>query len=300
VEPEGPEKPETAIAATADAADDSLLPIFMRSEDAKRNVKNAVWKELAPSSVKPHRSMPTTSLVTRGTVAKRNPASHTKHFEQAPPQAPPQYHAEHVGGDFGDENEEAAAEQHVGDPVAAPPRAASPPAAPVVEAAPAAQAPQPEMPPTPQYPPPGALEFAERSAAAVSAMRLTSERLAEQARSDALELALLVSRRILEAELSTNVERFFGVIRSVIRRAGESRRIVVRLNPEDANRVEAAGGGRALSAMSVAQIEISPDAELELGDCMVDADFGMVDGRLTTRLDEMRRLLQEAMAGEEP
>lgn len=298
MEPEGPETPDTGIAtaATAEADDDSLLPNFMRSEDAKRNVKNAVWKELAPSSVKPHRSMPTTSLVTRGTGAKRNPASHTKHFEQAPHQPPPLYHAQHAGRDFGDTVDDEAPGQHADEPVATPTRAA----APVVEEVPSALVTQSEVPPPPQLPPPGALEFAERSAAAVSAMRLTSERLAEQARSDALELALLVSRRILEAELSTNVERFFGVIRSVIRRAGETRRIVVRLNPQDANRVEAAGGGRALSAMSVAQVEISPDADLELGDCMVDADFGMVDGRLTTRLDEMRRLLQEAMAGEEP
>lgn len=292
---EGSDNPDTAPAATAEADDDSLLPIFMRSENAKRNVKNAVWKELAPSGVKPHRSMPATSLVTRGTGAKRNPASHTKHFEQAPPQPPPQYHAQNVGEAVDDD----LPEQHLEEPVAASPRAVLPPAVPVVETAAPALAPPPELPLPSQYPPPGALEFAERSAAAVSAMRLTSERLAEQARSDALELALLVSRRILEAELSTNVERFFGVIRSVIRRAGESRRIVVRLNPEDANRVEAAGGGRVLSAMSVAQVEISPDADLQLGDCMVDADFGMVDGRLTTRLDEMRRLLQEAMAGDD-
>lgn len=265
--------------------DDSLMPNFMRSDDAKRNVKAAVWKELAPSGVKPHRSMPQTSLVTRGTGTKRSPASHTMHFEQAPPPPPVHYHLDEVADDS----------------VELEPLVAPAPAQPVVEVAPAAVAPpDPIAPESPQYhTPPGALEFAERSAAAVSALRLTSERLAEQARSDALELALLVSRRILEAELSTNVERFFGVIRSVIRRAGESRRIVVRLNPEDANRVEAAGGGRALSAMSVAQIEVSPDAELLQGDCMIDADFGMVDGRLTTRLDEMRRLLQEAMAGDD-
>lgn len=154
-------------------------------------------------------------------------------------------------------------------------------------------------PAAPLPPPPGAVEYAERLSAAVSALRLTSERLAEQARADALELALLVSRRILEAEISTNVEKFFGVIRSVIRRAGESHRVVVRLHPDDAARIEAAGGGRGISGMSVAQVEIAADAELELGDCMVDADFGVVDGRLTTRLDEMRRLLTEAMAAEE-
>ncbi|MCG5054396.1 MAG: flagellar assembly protein FliH [Myxococcales bacterium] len=168
-----------------------------------------------------------------------------------------------------------------------------PPVAPLATYPPLHPPPPPAPPPVPQP----AIDFAERLAAAIAALRLTSERLAEQARSDALELALLVARRMLEAEVSTNVERFFGVVRSVTRRAGESQRIVVRLHPDDAQRVDAAGGARSLATMAVAQIEIAPDPELEPGDCVVDADFGMVDGRLTTRFEEMRRLLQEAMVG---
>lgn len=149
-------------------------------------------------------------------------------------------------------------------------------------------------------PAPAAVDYAERLAAAVAALRLTSERLAEQARTDALELGLLVARRIIEGELSGNVDQFFAVIRSVIRRAGESQRVVVRLHPEDAERIEAAGGARGIAAPGIAHVEVAVDAELQLGDCMIDADFGMVDGRLSTRLDEMRRLLIEAIAAEDP
>lgn len=149
-------------------------------------------------------------------------------------------------------------------------------------------------------PPPAAVDYAERLATGIAALRLTSERLAEQARTDALELGLLVARRILESELSSDVDRFFAVIRSVIRRAGESQRVVVRLHPEDAERIEAAGGARGIAAPGIAHVEVAVDADLQLGDCMVDADFGMVDGRLSTRLDEMRRLLVEAMAAEDP
>ena len=295
MEPEGSDTPE--VDAPTAAGNESLRPNFLRSDDAKRNVKAAVWKELSPTGVKPHRSMPQVSLVTRPGATKKNPASHTMHFEQAPPPPAPQYLADGRDTelqDIADSEPDGAAS---GDALPAQPLDPGP--LPPF-AAPATHSPDLYADDAflqPLHPPPGALEFAERAAAAVCAMRLTSERLAEQARSDALELALLVSRRILEAELSTNVERFFGVIRSVIRRAGESRRIVVRLCPEDANRIEAAGGGRAVSAMSVAQVEINADTDLQLGDCMVDADFGVVDGRLNTRLDEMRRLLTEAMAG---
>lgn len=297
-----PEGPDTSAQEPLEEAQDALLPNFLRGDDAKRRAKTAVFAELPRSDVKPHRSMPKVSLVTRGTGPKRNPASHTMQFEQAPP-APPR--AEPVDDGYGEG--EGGLPEGYGEALDVDPEAllaAQVPSqvAPIDHAPPPATvvAPPPEpMVPQVQLPAPGSAEFAERVAAAVSAMRLTSERLAEQARSDALELALLVSRRILEAELSTNVERFFSVIRSVIRRAGESRRIVVRLHPDDAKRVEAAGGGRAVSTMAIVQVEISPDAELALGDCMVDADFGIVDGRLTTRLDEMRRLLQEAMAGDD-
>ncbi len=141
-----------------------------------------------------------------------------------------------------------------------------------------------------------AAEFAERIAAAVGALRLTAERLAEQARSDALEVALLVARRIVEAELAAGIEPLFGIIRSVVRRAGDSRRIVVRLCPDDAARVEAAGGSKSLSGMAAAQIEVLADPALVAGDCVVDADFGMVDGKLDTRFEELRRILRDAVA----
>jgi flagellar assembly protein FliH len=163
-------------------------------------------------------------------------------------------------------------------------------------------APAPEPPPPPPAPPvpsPGAVEFAERVAAAVSALRLTGERLAEQARSDALELALLLARRIVEGELQTNVEPLFGIVRSVVRRVGESRRATVRLSPGDAARVEQGGHGQLFSGISIGQVDVVADPSLSPGDCMVDADFGTVDARLDTRLDELRRLLDEAAAGGE-
>jgi flagellar assembly protein FliH len=125
-------------------------------------------------------------------------------------------------------------------------------------------------------------------------MRLTTERLAEQVRSDVLELALLVARRIVETELSANIEPLFRVIRTVVRRAGESRRIIIHLCPEDAIRVEVAGGAKAVPG--TASVEIMPDHSLSAGDCVVEADFGTVDGRIDTRMEELRRILAEAIA----
>ncbi len=153
------------------------------------------------------------------------------------------------------------------------------------------------VPAEPAGPPPGAIEFAERIAAAVGAMRLTTERLAEQVRSDALEVALLVARRIVETELTADIEPLFGMIRSVVRRAGESRRVTIHLCPDDAARVEAAGGPKGLPGIAMAQVDVHADPSLSTGDCVVEADFGVVDGRMDTRMDELRRILAETVAG---
>lgn len=131
-------------------------------------------------------------------------------------------------------------------------------------------------------------EALEKVTHAVEVLRLTAERLAEQARSDALEIGFQVARRILEAELRTSPEALFALVRTALKRAGDSRKVVVRLHPEDARPAAAAVAGGELSVTS-AGLEVRPDPTLERGDCLVDTDFGQVDGRLQTRLEELHR-----------
>jgi flagellar biosynthesis/type III secretory pathway protein FliH len=130
---------------------------------------------------------------------------------------------------------------------------------------------------------------------AVEILRLQAERLAEQARSDAIEIGFQVARRVLEAELSTSPQALFALVRSALKRAGESRRVCVRLHPEDAKLIGAAAAGAL--GISAASIEVAPDPSLERGDCIVDTDFGKVDGRLRTRLDELHRAATAAAEG---
>ncbi len=150
----------------------------------------------------------------------------------------------------------------------------------------------------PPIPQPGP-EFAERLAKAVADLRRTGERLAEQSTADALEMAILIARRILEAELKTNPLALTGLVRSAIGRLGESRKVQLRLCPADAANVQAAGDTGPLGGVSVARVEIRADASLSPGDCIVDGEQGTVDGRVATRLEEVRRILSRALAEEE-
>jgi hypothetical protein len=167
---------------------------------------------------------------------------------------------------------------------------------PVMETPSAVESLAPPLPPP--LPQPGP-EFADRLARAVADLRRTGERLAEQATADALEMATLIARRIIEGELKTNPAALTGLIRSALGRLGESRKVQLRLHPTDAANVQAAGDTGTWAGLSIARVEIRPDASLSPGDCIVDGEQGTVDGRVATRLEEVRRILSRALTEDE-
>ncbi len=128
-----------------------------------------------------------------------------------------------------------------------------------------------------------------RVEAAIATLRLQGERLAEQVRSDSLEIGLLVARRILEREVSIHLDAFFALIKSAIRRAGDARVTVVRVSPSDYARIQDAPA----ASLTLGRVEIREDDQLSVGDVMVDTDHHTIDGRMSTRLDEMARTLTE-------
>ncbi len=174
--------------------------------------------------------------------------------------------------------------------------AAEEPESPLMETPSSVESLAPPLPPP--IPQPGP-EFAERLARAVAELRHTGERLAEQMTADALEMAVLIARRIIDGELESNPAALTGLIRSAVARLGESRKIQLRLHPSDAANVEAAGDGGPLAGVAIARVEIRPDPTLSPGDCIVDGEQGTVDGRVATRLEEVRRILTRALADEE-
>jgi flagellar biosynthesis/type III secretory pathway protein FliH len=132
--------------------------------------------------------------------------------------------------------------------------------------------------------------------AAAESLRLIGARLAEQARSDSLEIAFSIARRILDAELSASPAPLFAMVRSAVRRVGEAREVVLRVSPASAAMVEAQP--RESLGLTMAKVSIVADASLQGGDCIVESDLGTVDGRLGSRLEELRRALAEAIPGD--
>jgi flagellar assembly protein FliH len=145
-----------------------------------------------------------------------------------------------------------------------------------------------------------AAQFTERTSAAIDVLRATTERLAAEVRTDALEIGFLVARRILEMELSTSPEPMVNLVRTAVRRLGDSRKIAIHLSPSDAQAISTAieeRGPQAIAPVSISKVEIVPDGSLGRGDCLVEGDLVTVDGRIDARIEELRKVLDAADAG---
>ncbi len=148
-----------------------------------------------------------------------------------------------------------------------------------------------------------AAQFTERTAAAVDVLRATAERLAAEARTDALEIGFLVARRILDMELTVGPEPLVNLVRSAMKRLGESRKVAIHLSPADARALSAVieeRGTQAVASATIAKVDIVADGSLGRGDCLVEGDLVTVDGRLGARIEELRRVLDAAAQENQP
>lgn len=148
-----------------------------------------------------------------------------------------------------------------------------------------------------------AAQFGERTRSAVELLRATAERLAAEARTDALEIGFLVARRILEMELTASAEPLVNLVRSAVRRLGESRKITIHLSPADAQALSAvvqSRGTQSVAPATISKVEILADPSLGRGDCLVEGDMVTVDGRINARIEELRRALESGATEDAP
>ena len=146
----------------------------------------------------------------------------------------------------------------------------------------------------PLMPPPPAqmtVETAERVGRAIAEFRRMSERAAGEIAANALEIGVLLARRIIEAELATNPETLRGLVLSAVRRLGDVHKVTVHLSPGDVEAVTTASGEAPFGGLGIAKVELVADTNLTPGDCVVESDAAKVDGRIGTRLEELRAVL---------
>jgi flagellar assembly protein FliH len=102
-----------------------------------------------------------------------------------------------------------------------------------------------------------------------------------------VQLALLLARKVVTRELAMDPDLVAAMAHVAVARLGESTPATIRLNPEDYAVVTAGRG----PGWAGAQVQVVPDASVARGGCLVESEFGLVDGTLDAQFAELTRAL---------
>ncbi len=120
------------------------------------------------------------------------------------------------------------------------------------------------------------------------------EQILRECEEDLLKLAIMVARKVIHQEISTDRLILAKVVGAAVGSASERDEIVIRLNPDDHRTVSA---HRHLYLNGIGHerlLDLKPDDSIPPGGCIVDTAMGEIDARTDSQVDEIfRRLLEE-------
>lgn len=108
----------------------------------------------------------------------------------------------------------------------------------------------------------------------------------------AIRLCIAMSEKILRAELANRPHLTQEMIREILDVVSSEQRLVVRIHPDDAPYFEQPADAQDERPRFHQVAEFVADPDLNPGDCLVESDQGILDGRIETQLN---RFLAELM-----
>lgn len=107
-----------------------------------------------------------------------------------------------------------------------------------------------------------------------------------------VSLAILISEKIIRSEIS-NKQTITETVQSALKKVIGSNNIIVKLNPDDLNTINERVNKKDHDN-DLANIKFEPDDGIESGGCYVKTEIGNVDARLSTQIEELKKLLEES------
>ncbi|MGQ0634651.1 MAG: FliH/SctL family protein [Planctomycetaceae bacterium] len=109
----------------------------------------------------------------------------------------------------------------------------------------------------------------------------------------AVRLSAALAGKIVRRELQLNPDVNADIVREALQLAAGHPDVQLRLHPDSAARLKAAGDEVLTRLQRIAQVTLVPDAGVSPEGCIVETRHGVIDARLETQLE---RLTQELVA----
>ncbi|NLE23889.1 MAG: hypothetical protein GX625_00890 [Clostridiaceae bacterium] len=133
-----------------------------------------------------------------------------------------------------------------------------------------------------------AMDFKEKSKQAYEDTLLSLEH-------DIIDLVLNIAVKVVGDEIRKNEEAIIGVVRETIVSCSNRENIILKVSAEDYEYVAANEEALRKNIKGLNEIEIRKDASLAKGSCMIDTEYGSVDGSCDVRIESIRKAFFELM-----
>jgi flagellar assembly protein FliH len=111
--------------------------------------------------------------------------------------------------------------------------------------------------------------------------------IVRETESQMVQLALALARRVVHREVSLDPMLVAAMAHVALERIGQSTPATIKLHPEDFAIVAAHRG----EAWESAHVRVMPEPSVARGGCVVESEFGVVDGSLDAQFEELTRAL---------
>ena len=131
-------------------------------------------------------------------------------------------------------------------------------------------------------------EALHRATEVAAATELDRRELLKAAEGQLVSLVIAVAKRVVQAEVQTNPELVRQCVQAAVRAIGESPVATLHLNPDDVELLEDMWT-ELRERFGQGGLQIVPDARIQRGGVIVDAENRTVDAQIESRLAEVER-----------
>ena len=112
---------------------------------------------------------------------------------------------------------------------------------------------------------------------------------------DIIELVLNIAVKVVGDEIRNNEEAIIGVVRETIISCSNRGNIILKVSADDYEYVAANEEALRMNIKGLNELEIRKDVSLAKGSCIIDTEYGSVDGSCDVRMESIRKAFFELM-----
>lgn len=142
-------------------------------------------------------------------------------------------------------------------------------------------------------------EVQARAAEELARAKMQAGQLLTETQHDALDLALKIAAKIIGRDLERDPDVLTEICATAIENARSSKAMILRVHPDDGKLLREKRPRLMELIGRAVDLAIRDDADVERGGCIIQTEFGTIDGQIRTQFEMLRNVLMPADAKKE-